>query len=172
MEAILGRDFDAVERALELVIAAGRDGPSVDRLRAMTALVKGDRTGALRLLDRARHREEKTTPRTAIATALVLIETGELGAAVRQALHALALARAAADQPGERAAIATMAACYRKTRAGRRRVRPRGREPPRCLAVSDLSAVAQGCEHATRKTIRWPACVNASMPWTRRFSRC
>ncbi|MFT3921333.1 MAG: hypothetical protein QM778_02235 [Myxococcales bacterium] len=114
VEAILGRDFDAVERALELVIAAGRDGPSVDRLRAMTALVKGDRTGALRLLDRARHREENETPRTAIATALVLIETGELGAAVRQALHALALAREATDRAGERAAVATMAACYRK----------------------------------------------------------
>lgn len=114
VEAILGRDFDAVERALELVVAAGRDGPSVDRLRAMTALVKGDRTGALRLLDNARLREENATPRTAIATALVLIETGELGAAVRQTLHALALARAASDLPGERAAIATMAACYRK----------------------------------------------------------
>ncbi len=114
VEAILGRDFDAVERALELVVAAGRDGPSVDRLRAMTALVKGDRAGALRLLEFARDREENETPRTAIATALVLIETGELGAAVRQALRALALARAASDQPGERAAIATMAACYRR----------------------------------------------------------
>lgn len=114
VEAILSRDFDAVERSLELVIAAGRDGPSVDRLRAMTALVKGDKRTALRLLDRARHREEGETPRTAIATSLVLIESGELGAAVRETLRALALARTSQDVPGERAAIATMAACYRK----------------------------------------------------------
>lgn len=114
VEAILSRDFDAVERSLELVIAAGRDGPSVDRLRAMTALVRGDRANALRLLDRARHREDGETPRTAIATALVLIESGELGAAVREALRALSLARASQDILGERAAIATLSACYRK----------------------------------------------------------
>lgn len=117
VEAILARDFDAVERSLELATAAGRDAPSVDRLRAMTALVRGDRAGALRLLDKTRGRESEQghdSARNAIAIALVLIEAGDPNAAVREALRALALARAAGESAGEQAALATLAACYRR----------------------------------------------------------
>jgi hypothetical protein len=117
IEAIAARDFDAVERALELVVAAGKDGPSVDRLRSMTALVKGDRVSALNLLERASQRESAhggETPRTALTRALVLVESGEVGRAVRETLRALALARAAKDAAGEQAALAALAACYRR----------------------------------------------------------
>jgi hypothetical protein len=117
VEGIAARDFDAVERALELVVAAGRDGPSVDRLRSMTALVKGDRTSALHMLERARQRESENggeTPRTVLTRALVLVESGDVGSAVRETLRALALARTARDAPGEKAALTTLAACYRR----------------------------------------------------------
>jgi hypothetical protein len=113
----LARDFDAVERSLVLVVAAGRDAPSVDRLRAVTALVKGDRGDAVRLLDRARQREHQAgceSARTAITTALVLLETGEPSEAVRESLRALSIARAADDRAGEQAALATLSVCYRK----------------------------------------------------------
>ncbi len=116
IEAIIARDFDGVERSLELLVAAGKDGPAVDRLRAMTLLSKGDRTAAMRALDRAREHGKASaqdTPRAILATALVLLDGGEAGTAVREALRALARARATSDTRGEAASLKTLAACYR-----------------------------------------------------------
>jgi hypothetical protein len=115
ISAILARDFDAVERSIELLVAAGKDGPGVDRLRAMTLLSKGDRTGAMRSLERARRRApdpEQDSPRTALSMALVLLEGGDGSNAVREALRALLLARRAGDDLGQTAALKTLAACY------------------------------------------------------------
>lgn len=117
IEAIIARDFDAVERSIELLVAAGKDGPAVDRLRAMTLLAKGERSAAMRALDRGRQRGKdavQETPRALLATALVLLDGGEASAAVREALRALANARAARDEKGENACLGTLAACYRR----------------------------------------------------------
>lgn len=117
IEAIIARDFDAVERCLELLVAAGKDGPAVDRLRAMTLLSKGDPTAARRALDRARQRTqqpEQDTARAALAMALVLLDGGEIGSAVREALRALSRARSSSDVRGEEASLRTLAACYKR----------------------------------------------------------
>ncbi len=116
IEAIIARDFDGVERSLELLVAAGKDGPAVDRLRAMTLLSKGDRVAAMRALDRSRQpgkEQEQDTPRAMLATALVLLDGGEAAAAVREALRALARTKATKDLRGEGASLKTLAACYR-----------------------------------------------------------
>src|SRR5690606_18386074 len=99
------------------------DGPSVDRLRALALLAQGDKAAAQLLLTRAQRREEehghkRGSTRTALAMALLLLETGAEGAAVREGLRALAQARASSDLSGERAALETLALCYQ--RLGRR----------------------------------------------------
>ena len=118
VESILARDFDKVDRSLELVVAAGRDGPPVDRLRGLVMLAQGDSSAAQRYLARARHREQEErqgeTARTALATALVLLETAQPGKAVREALRALAHARSSDDGAGEHAALRTLALCYER----------------------------------------------------------
>jgi len=117
VKAILARDFDEVERAFELLVAAGRDGESVDRLRTITLLAKGDHGGAAALLDRLREREShahRETPRLALTAALVAIAAGELEPAVRSSLSALARTRQANDSLGERAALGVLAMCYRE----------------------------------------------------------
>lgn len=114
--AILGRDFDQVERSLELMVAAGSDGPGVDRLRAMSLLSRGDAAGAMRMLEQAKARNgsgRRRDPRTALALALVLLETGEVGQAVRAGLRALASARKAGDNAGQQASLRALAHCYR-----------------------------------------------------------
>ncbi len=117
IEAIVARDFDAVERCLELLVAAGKDGPAVDRLRAMTLLSKGDPAAARQALDRTRPRAqqpEQDSARAALAMALVLLDGGEIGSAVREALRALSRARSTADVRGEQASLHTLAACYKR----------------------------------------------------------
>ncbi|MET0284354.1 MAG: hypothetical protein ABW352_07785 [Polyangiales bacterium] len=114
VQAILARDFDEVERAVELLVAAGRDGASVDRLRAVTLLVKGDRDGASLLL--ARLHEAATgpgdSPRLLLTQALLSIASDEPTSAVRTVLRALSLARQAQDNAGERACLSVLALCY------------------------------------------------------------
>jgi hypothetical protein len=118
VDAIMHRDFDGVDRALELVVAAGRDGPPVDRLRGLVQLAQGDSDSAQRLLLRARMREHEEqgseSTRTAIATAILLAETGQASGGVREALRALQIARATKDGPGEQAALRTLALCFER----------------------------------------------------------
>ncbi|HEX5655647.1 MAG TPA: hypothetical protein VFX59_00560 [Polyangiales bacterium] len=113
VQAILARDFDEVERAVELLVAAGRDGASVDRLRAVTLLVKGDRDGASLLLARLHEANgEGESPRLVLTQALLAIASDELTSAVRAGLRALSLARQAHDAVGERACLSVLALCY------------------------------------------------------------
>jgi tetratricopeptide (TPR) repeat protein len=113
VQAILARDFDEVERAVELLVAAGRDGASVDRLRAVTLLVKGDRDGASLLLARLHEGNGAgESPRLLLTQALLSIASEELTAAVRTGLRALSLARQARDGVGERACLSVLSLCY------------------------------------------------------------
>jgi tetratricopeptide (TPR) repeat protein len=117
VQAILARDFDEVDRAIELLVAAGRDGHSVDRLRTVTLLAKGDHNAARALLERLREGEAeapKKTPHLTLTTALVSIAAGELEPAVRSCLEALARTREAGDVLGERAALSVLSMCYRR----------------------------------------------------------
>jgi len=117
IEAIIARDFDGVERSLELLVAAGKDGPAVDRLRAMTLLAQGERSAAIRTLDRARQRGTPTpleTPRALLARALISLDAGEASAAVRETLRALSITRAQQDPRGEEACLLALSSCYRK----------------------------------------------------------
>jgi hypothetical protein len=115
VQAILARDFDEVERAVELLVAAGRDAASVDRLRAVTLLVKGDRDGATLLLTRLREAANGgggESPKLLLTLALLAIAGGELTEAVRGGLRALSLARQGLDTSGERACLSVLALCY------------------------------------------------------------
>jgi len=113
VSAIRARDFDRLERALELMIAAGRDGPHVDRIRALAQLEKGDHVGAALLLARSSAREAPLeTPRTVLARALLRFQEADPKGAIRDALHALAQVRAAGHGTGERAALLTLSAFY------------------------------------------------------------
>lgn len=115
VQAILARDFDEVERAIELLVAAGRDDQSVERLRTVTLLVKGDQAGARALLDRLREGEAaRKTPHLTLTTALVAIAAGELEPAVRHCLEALARTRESRDALGERASLSVLSLCYRR----------------------------------------------------------
>jgi hypothetical protein len=116
--SIAARNFDAVDRALELLVAAGRDGPPVDRLRGLRLLAQGDNEAAARFLARARHRvqdeQQGESTRTAVASALLLAESGQPANGVREALKALAYARESGDDAGEHAAVRTLAVCFER----------------------------------------------------------
>lgn len=114
VRALRGRDYDGVERALELMIAAGRDGPHVDRIRAISQLEKGDRIAALRHFERASTREKRPdAPRTNLSRALLSYHGNDLSTAIRAALRALAQVREAGDALGENAVLRALAAFYR-----------------------------------------------------------
>jgi tetratricopeptide (TPR) repeat protein len=111
VQAILARDFDEVERAIELLVAAGA---SVDRLRAIILLVKGDRDGASLLLARLHEAASSPdNPRLLLTQALFSIGDGQLASALRVALKALSLARQRHDDAGERASLSVLALSYR-----------------------------------------------------------
>jgi tetratricopeptide (TPR) repeat protein len=114
--ALRSQDFENVDRALELLVAAGQDGPHVDRIRAMAQIERGDRTAAAHLLARARARAagEREAPRTTLSRALLLFSSAEPQAAIRETLRALAETRAVGDRAGESASLLTLAAFYRK----------------------------------------------------------
>jgi tetratricopeptide (TPR) repeat protein len=113
LRAIRNRDFDSVDRALELMVAAGRDGAHVDRIRGLSRLEKGDRSGAIQLFAKARSRERsQDSARARLTRALVAYHDNELPVAVREALAALAIARAQSDILGEAATLKALAAFY------------------------------------------------------------
>jgi hypothetical protein len=112
---MIKRDFDGVERAIELMVASGHDGPALDRLRAMSALSRGDRDAARQAL---RHplaeQDDRGSTRDLLTRALVMLETGELERGTRVALRALSKTRGAGDVAGERAALQTLSLYYRR----------------------------------------------------------
>ncbi len=114
IDAILAGDFEAVERCLDTALAAGQSRESAERLRAMAHLARGNVGDALRTLQHAADQRDLAQPtaRDAIANALVQLQSGHAGEAVRSALDALGNARARSDKPGQAAALHVLAACY------------------------------------------------------------
>lgn len=119
VEAMLARDYDEIDRAIELLTAAGYDGASIDRLRVVTLLIKGDQAGAETLLARLRSEDDAgdghspKTPQLTLTAALTALATGELKQAVRESLSALARTREARDALGQRASLSVLSLCYR-----------------------------------------------------------
>jgi hypothetical protein len=115
VQAILARDFDEVERAIELLVASGRDGAAIDRLRTVTLLVKGDQPAAVALLQRLREGSVGAlSARLSLTAALVAVASGDVSAALRTSLETLARTREGRDALGERACLSVLAMCYRR----------------------------------------------------------
>ncbi|MDB4974936.1 MAG: transcriptional regulator, family protein [Myxococcaceae bacterium] len=115
VQALLARDFDEVERAIELLVAAGSEPAAVDRLRIVILLVKGDAVAASALLQKLSEAATPTPPaRLLLTTALVNVARGDVGQGLRACLETLARARRARDLLGERASLSVLSLCYRK----------------------------------------------------------
>jgi hypothetical protein len=115
LRAILSRDGDAAETAIDTAVASGLGRAAAMRLWALTQLAKGDVAEAVRALRRAR------TPsggKQALTAALILLEAGYLTDAVRSALDALAITRRAGEARGEQAALLVLGGCYRRLGRG------------------------------------------------------
>jgi hypothetical protein len=113
LRGIRSHDFESVDRALDLMVAAGRDGAHVDRIRGLSRLEKGDRTAAVQLFARARSRERtQDSVRARLTRALVAYHDNNLAAAIREALAALALSRTRGDALGETATLRALSAFY------------------------------------------------------------
>jgi hypothetical protein len=114
--ALLARDFDTVDRCIDMATAEGCDRGAAYRMRALAHLARGERAEAMRALaqmlehagDNGRH-----GVRGDVTRALVLLHSGDPAQAVRAALGALGTARRLRDEGGEAAALHTLAACYR-----------------------------------------------------------
>ncbi len=112
--ALLRGDLGGAEKVLEGAIAAGKDLGAANRLRAMVLMAKGDITGAQAMLDRVPESDEyDVRARLELSRAWLKLHLGEINAAARQALLALALARRSENRRGEAAALHTLAACFR-----------------------------------------------------------
>lgn len=116
VRAMIGRDFDAAERFIDMAIAEGCDRPAADRLRAIAHLARGDHAAAMQALARTHEGEgtdRRRAARAALTRALVLMHAGEPAEAVRAGLRALSTARSLRDPRGEAAALHILSACYR-----------------------------------------------------------
>lgn len=116
VQALLSRDFERVERCIDLAIAEGGSLAAADRIRAIAALCRGDREAAVSALAKARAQSreaDQDRARDELAASWIRIHDGDLHGAVRGSLAALSTARAAHDLPGESAALHTLAVCYR-----------------------------------------------------------
>ncbi len=115
LRAILCRDGDAAETAIDTAVASGLGRAAAMRLWALTQLAKGDIAEAVRALRRAR---TTTGGKQALTAALILLEAGYLTDAVRSALDALAITRRAGEARGEQAALLVLGGCYRRLGRG------------------------------------------------------
>lgn len=114
--ALLGRDFETLERCLDLAIAEGADRAAAARLRAVGCIARGDRASAYCELEKARVSHDDHPHRAArdgVARAIVLLQDGRSLEAVAAGLSALEAARRGHDLRGEGAALHVLAACYR-----------------------------------------------------------
>jgi tetratricopeptide (TPR) repeat protein len=117
--ALVKGDREAFERALDMLVASSHDGAHVDRLRGLYALGRNEFNEAAEHFARARGRSGNAalalrSPRVLLSTALLCFGAGDACEAVRLALRALALAKAADDAPAAEAALRTLAFCYRR----------------------------------------------------------
>lgn len=115
VQAMRARDFGSVEKLVDDALAHGSTPGAAEPLRAVAQLARGDVAAASRTLQRARLKDDgdpRAAARAALALALVHLRTGAPRDGVRDALAALALARAHADIRGEEAALHVMARCY------------------------------------------------------------
>ena len=121
IRAIRAKDFDAVERFLDIAVAEGRDRSAADRVRAMAHLARGDLQSAARAFAQAKAGNGKDGGKAAredLALALLLLHSGAAHAAVREGLRALSKSRETGDAHGEAAALSTLSACYRALGCG------------------------------------------------------
>ncbi len=115
VHALMKGDVEAVERALDMAVAEGRDLAATDRVRAMAFLARGDTASAMAAMARARNASEgnlKSRTRDALTLAWIFLQSGEIEHCVRAALDALAAARRTEDDRGEAAALKTLASAY------------------------------------------------------------
>jgi hypothetical protein len=114
--ALLARDYDAVDRLLDIALAEGHDQMAVDRFRAVALLTRGDVREAVSALARVRRHgdtKEAALARDEIARGILSAATGRGVDGVRAALRALKTCRETGDLHGEAASLSTLALCYR-----------------------------------------------------------
>jgi hypothetical protein len=112
LRAIMARDSDSAEAAIDTAVASGLGRAAAMRLWAMSQLAKGDVSEAVRALRRAR--TANGSGKQALTAALILLEAGYVTDAVRSALDALATTRRAGESRGEQAALLVLGGCYRR----------------------------------------------------------
>ncbi len=113
--ALKDRDFDSVERLLDIAIAEGHDRAAAERLRALTELGRGELEAALFALHKSRDAlpaDDAARARNELARAIILLGARSPVLAVRAALKALRLARAAETRSGELASLKTLSLCF------------------------------------------------------------
>lgn len=114
IDAIRARDFERVDRYIDLAIAEGAPLAAADRWRAMVAALRGDTAQASQALTRARERSGEgaaTRCRTELMAALLEMHEGRTSAALRTLLETLACARESRDIAGEEASLRAMSMC-------------------------------------------------------------
>jgi hypothetical protein len=113
--AIRGRDYDRVERYVDLAIAEGASLAAADRWRALLFLLRGDPEGASSAVTRARERtmvDPATRARTELVAALLDLYEGRPRSALRALLSVLADVRERDDLAGTDAVLRVLALCY------------------------------------------------------------
>jgi tetratricopeptide (TPR) repeat protein len=116
LRAILARDSDSAEAAIDTAVASGLGRAAAMRLWSLSQLAKGDISEAVRALRRAR--TANGSGKQALTAALILLEAGYVIDAVRSALDALATTRRAGEARGEQAALLVLGGCYRRLGRG------------------------------------------------------
>src|SRR5699024_5501233 len=115
VKALLAKDFERVDRCVEMAIAEGRSLGAADRLRALALMLRGDRSGAQEAYQRARSQsrdDPMQVARMAILETWLLLADGRSSAALRPALKALSLSRKLGDSMGEAAALRTLSRAF------------------------------------------------------------
>ncbi|MBW2461651.1 MAG: hypothetical protein JRH11_08385 [Deltaproteobacteria bacterium] len=109
------RDFDSVDRLLDIAIAEGVDPSAADRLRALTELGRGELGRALVALHQARAAmpdDDQARTRTEIARGIILLGSRKPALAVRCALRALRFSRSTGTETGEAASLKLLSLCF------------------------------------------------------------
>jgi len=109
------RDFEAVDRILDIAVAEGHDRAAAERLRALTELGRGELEAALFAIYKSRDAlpdDDAARARTELARAIILLGAGHPRRALRCALTALRLSRAADTRSGESASLRMLSLCY------------------------------------------------------------
>ncbi len=112
--ALRDRDWEAVDRAIDIAIAEGRDREAAERIRALASLGRSDVAGAFSSLGSASDPYVGARgPRAEIARAVVLLAAERPVEAIRCALRALRATRETGNMQGEAAALCALALAYR-----------------------------------------------------------